>query len=343
MGDSVSDVALLEVSNLKVDLRVGGRLRRVIHDVSLSVRPGQAVALVGESGSGKSMTARAVARLLPPGARTDGRIQFDGASVLEMNAGALRQFRLKGVAMIFQDPRAHTNPVRTVGDFLTEALRHELGVKRRIAEQRAVATLADVGINDGARRLRQYPHEMSGGMLQRVMIAAALLADPRLLLADEPTTALDVTTQSEVMAILDDLRRERGLAMLFITHDLELAGAVCDDTCVMYAGSIVEEQRSDTLDKDPAHPYSAALLAARPRIEASAQRLPAIPGRPLSGFEAPEGCAFADRCPYCEPACVTEAQVLRRLGDVSVRCRRAEELSGRGLLRDFPEVTTPNA
>src|SRR4029079_2405175 len=179
-----------------------------------------------------------------------------------------------------------------------------------------------------ARRLRQFPHELSGGMLQRVMIAAALLSEPQLLLADEPTTALDVTTQSEVMAILDDLRRERGLAMLFITHDLELAGAVCDRTCVMYAGSIVEQPASARLNTDPLPPYNtrplagpatpppppAALPAARPRLDATADRLAAIAGRPRSAFEAPEGCAFADRCPYREPQCTADQQVLQPVG-----------------------------
>ncbi|HEX5250607.1 MAG TPA: ABC transporter ATP-binding protein [Gaiellales bacterium] len=317
---------LLDVSGLHVELMIDGVLRPVIHDVSLQIRAGEAVGLVGESGSGKSMTARAIARLLPAGAVVDGRISFGGRQVLELGPRQLRGYRTDGIAMIFQDPRAHTNPVRRIGDFLTEALRTSKGVREDEAKRRAVATLAEVGIEDGARRLRQFPHELSGGMLQRVMIAAALLSEPQLLLADEPTTALDVTTQSEVMAILDDLRRERGLAMLFITHDLELAGAVCDRTCVMYAGSIVEQQSSAGLNTDPLHPYTAALLAARPRLDATADRLAAIAGRPRSAFEAPDGCAFADRCPYREPQCTAEQQVLRPLGAGLVRCRRAEEV-----------------
>jgi peptide/nickel transport system ATP-binding protein len=320
--------ALLDVAGLHVDLMIEGVLRPVIHDVGLQIRAGEAVGLVGESGSGKSMTARAIARLLPSGARVDGEISFAGRRVLGMSPRELRAYRTDGIAMIFQDPRAHTNPVRRIGDFLTEALRTSKGVREDEAERRAVATLAEVGIEDGARRLRQYPHELSGGMLQRVMIAAALLSEPQLLLADEPTTALDVTTQSEVMAILDELRRERGLAMLFITHDLELAAAVCDRTCVMYAGSIVEQQSSAGLNTDPLHPYTAALVAARPSLDAVTGRLAAISGRPRSAFEAPEGCAFADRCPYHEPRCTAEQQVLRPLGGGLVRCRRAEDLHG---------------
>jgi oligopeptide/dipeptide ABC transporter ATP-binding protein len=328
-GDSASPGALLEVRDLRVDLLLDGALRRVIHDVSLQILPGEAVGLVGESGSGKSLTARSIARLLPRGAVTHGEIYFDGQPVLAMKGAALRRHRLHGVSMIFQDPRAHTNPVRTIGDFLTETLRKELGVRGREARQRAVQTLGDVGIAQGERRLGQYPHELSGGMLQRVMIAAALLAQPRLILADEPTTALDVTTQSEVMAILDELRRERGLALLFITHDLELAAAVCDRSAVMYAGSIVESQSSSALDSDPLHPYSAALLTARPSVEVSAKRLAAISGRPLSAFEAPAGCAFADRCQFCQERCVGEAQELRPLAGGLVRCCRAAELRGK--------------
>ena len=172
----------------------------------------------------------------------------------DLRGGALRDFRGE-VAMIFQDPRAHINPVRSIGDFITEALRTNRGVSRAAGRARAVAALADVGIDDGARRLGQYPHELSGGLLQRVMIAAALLTEPRLILADEPTTALDVTTQAEVMAILNELRSERGLALLFITHDLDLAGAVCDRTCVMYAGEVVESQSSRALSRSvPATP-----------------------------------------------------------------------------------------
>lgn len=320
--------ALLEVEGLVVDLPVEGAMRTVLHDVSLSIRPGEAVGLVGESGSGKSMTARAIDRLLPPGARVRGAIRFDGRDVMALRGADLRRFRGE-VAMIFQDPRAHTNPVRRIGDFMTEALRTNLNVPAAEAERQAVELLESVGIEDGPRRLRQYPHELSGGLLQRVMIATALLTGPRLLLADEPTTALDVTTQAEVMAILDDLRREFDLAMLFITHDLELAAAVCDRTAVMYAGRIVEVRTSALLHDDPLHPYTAALAAARPRIDATARRLTAIPGRPLSAFEAPpDACAFAPRCPHALDACLGRQPELVALDGGLTRCLRAEELRG---------------
>ncbi len=321
--------SLLEINGLTVRLAVEGSMRTVLHDVSLTIRPGEALGLVGESGSGKTMTARAVGRLLPDGAGVDGSIRFDGREVRKLDGADLKRFRAE-VAMIFQDPRAHINPVRRIGDFMTEALRTNAGVPTREAVKRSVELLARVGIDDGERRLRQYPHELSGGLLQRVMIATALLTSPRLLLADEPTTALDVTTQAEVMGILNDLRQELGLAVLFITHNLDLAAAVCDRTAVMYAGQIVEVRASDLLHSDPLHPYTAALGAARPSIDSTSHRLAAIPGRPLSAFEAPEDqCAFAPRCPHVQDACRAARPALTEVDGGLTRCVRAEELRGR--------------
>lgn len=324
--------ALLEVEALTVLLPVEGTERAVLRDVALSVRAGEAVGLVGESGSGKSMTARAIDRLLPAGAKVSGQIRFAGADVAAMTGADLRSYRNQ-VAMIFQDPRAHINPVRRIGDFMTEALRTNLGVPGRQAAGRAAEMLGQVGLSEPERRLRQYPHELSGGMLQRVMIAAALLTEPRLLLADEPTTALDVTTQAEVMAILDELRRDLGLAMIFITHDLELAAAICDRTIVMYAGQIMEVRTSALLHDDPLHPYTAALAAARPEITRTLPRLAAIPGRPVSAFEAPDGeCAFAPRCAHAADVCRTGPVELTELDGGVSRCVRAADL--RGVLRE---------
>jgi oligopeptide/dipeptide ABC transporter ATP-binding protein len=314
---------LLEVSGLTVTLPAG----TVLRDVSLSLGAGEALGLVGESGSGKSMTVRAISRLLPPKAAATGSVRFDGTGVGTLSGTALRAFR-SSVAVIFQDPRAHINPVRRIGDFMTEALRAQ-GVARAEALARAAALLGEVGIGNAAARLRQFPHELSGGMLQRVMIATALLTEPRLLLADEPTTALDVTTQAEVMAILDELRRDRGMALLFITHDLELAAAICDRTAVMYAGQVVEVRQSDVLHDDPLHPYTAALTAARPDISRTEPRLRAIPGRPLSAFEAPaDGCAFAPRCAFAQDACRSLAVPVTELDGGLTRCARATSLRG---------------
>jgi oligopeptide/dipeptide ABC transporter ATP-binding protein len=318
---------LLDVAHLRVDIPLDGEVRTVLHDVTFAVRQGEAHGLVGESGSGKSMTAQTIARLLPGGAVASGELRFGGVDVLAFTGQALTEYRRR-IGVVFQDPRVHINPVRTVGDFMTETLRILGGVGREEAGTRAANALRDVGIPDGFRRMNQWPHELSGGLLQRVMIATVLLSDPELILADEPTTALDVTTQAEVMSILDELRRERGLAMLFITHDLDLAAAVCDRISVMYAGRIIETLRSELLHTAPRHPYTALLGAARPHVEASEGRLAAIPGRPLSGFEAPDSCAFAARCPHASAQC----QVPLPPAPVGVKamdlCVRSAELEG---------------
>jgi oligopeptide/dipeptide ABC transporter ATP-binding protein len=317
---------LLEIDHLRVRVPFDGSLREVVREVSLTIAPGEAVGLVGESGSGKSMTARSVLRLLPRGSVTDGSIRFDGDDVLAMDPTALRRWRVNDVAMIFQDPRAHTNPVRRIGDFLTEGLRLSQGMSQSAATARAIELLEAVRVGNAASRLRQYPHQLSGGLLQRVMIAAALAGRPRLLLADEPTTALDVTTQAEVMAILGDLRTDFGLAMLFITHDLELAAATCDRTAVMYAGSIVETQPSTALHELPLHPYTAALVAARPSIDVTAERLQFIAGNAVAAFEAPEGCAFQPRCAHAIERCTIERPALEAIGRGRAACLRAHEL-----------------
>ena len=319
---------LLELSGVTVHLAGGTAERKPVLDgIDLTLAPGEALGLVGESGSGKSMTVRAVTRLLPGGAEQDGSIRFDGQDVGSMDAAALRTYRDNGVGMIFQDPRAHINPTRRIGAFLIEALVRNRKVGRRQAEARAAAVLAEVGIDDPVRRLRQYPHELSGGMLQRVMIASVLLAEPRLILADEPTTALDVTIQAEVVGILDRLRRERGLGMVFITHDLDLALAVCGRVAVMYAGRIVELREAEELHERAAHPYTLGLLGSRPSIDERAERLNAIPGRPVSAFESGPGCAFADRCAHVQPVCREVRPELEPFQGGLVRCHRVAEIA----------------
>ncbi|MEV6701595.1 ABC transporter ATP-binding protein [Streptomyces sp. NPDC051453] len=317
------DAPLLEVKALRAELADG---RTVLHDVSYAVRPGQALGLVGESGSGKSMSLKAVLATLPDGTRTTGDITFDTRSVSAMSRRELRAYRAHDVALIPQDPRASANPVRTVGDFLTEALVRARGTRRRDADTVAARLLVDVGIPDGERRLAQYPHELSGGLLQRVMIAAALAMEPRLLLADEPTTALDVTTQQEVMAILDEQRRDKHLAMVLVTHDLDLAVAVTDTVAVMYAGTIVEIAPSTELHTASRHPYTMGLLRSRPVI-GRRDRLTSLPGRPISAFEAGEGCGFAARCSYAQDRCRTTRPVLQAGGTHQVACHRADELA----------------
>lgn len=318
--------ALLEIDGLRVELPVGKKLKTVVRGVSFAIAEREALAVVGESGSGKSMTARSVMRLLPLGARTSGVIQFKGQSVGEMDQRALRRYRAKDVGMIFQDPRAHINAVRTVGDFLTEALISTQSMNSKEAVQRVTGLLDEVGVSRAQQRLRQYPYELSGGLLQRVMIASVLAVEPSLILADEPTTALDVTTQSDVMSILDEARQERDMGMLFITHDLDLAAAVSDRTVVMYAGTVLEEQSSSRLHEAPMHPYSAALIASRPSLHERTGRLNLIPGRPQSASEAPEGCPFAPRCKFRKDICASAPTEPPPLPGGRSGCVRAEEL-----------------
>lgn len=332
--------SILELRSVTTEVEIQGRHWPVVRDVSFTIGHGEVVGIVGESGSGKSMTARTILRLLPPGARTSGQVLLEGADVLALGKKALREVRAKRIAMIFQDPRAHIDPLWTSGDHLTEGLRVNTGLSRAAAKARGRELLADVGIVDGERVLRAHPGELSGGMLQRVMIASALAADPELLIADEPTTALDVTIQAEIVAIFDSLRRERDLATLFITHDLELASAICDRVLVMYGGRIMEEQPTSALFAGPLHPYTAGLLEARPTLDARHERLAVIPGRPPTPVDAPRGCPFHPRCSFAEDACAAEMPPLRRHGPAALSaCRRTEaireelrpkEPSGRG-------------
>ncbi|WP_125612952.1 ABC transporter ATP-binding protein [Specibacter cremeus] len=315
---------LVDVKGLCIDAPVG----RLVDDVSFHIDSGEALGVVGESGSGKSLTARALIALTADGLRVSGSVRVAGHDVPGLRGRALRQFRGRSVGMIFQDPRAHINPVRSIGDFLVEPLVLERRQRPDAARRRVLAILDEVGVSDGARRLRQYPHELSGGLLQRVMIASVLAAEPALILADEPTTALDVTSQADVMAILTEQRRERGLALLFITHDLELAAATCDRTAVMYAGRLVETADSTGLQERPGHPYTSGLMVSRPSIDLRATRLPVVPGRPVAAFEAGPGCAFAPRCPHAQTACERERPEARESGGTMVACHRAAELAG---------------
>ncbi|MFE2173898.1 ABC transporter ATP-binding protein [Kitasatospora sp. NPDC059462] len=275
-------------------LRLPGTARPVLDGVDLTVGAGETVALVGESGSGKTLTSRSALGLLPPGAEADGKVLVDGQDVLAMDPGRLRTLRAGRAAMIFQDPRAAINPLRRIGDFLTESVRLTGTMSAADADRRAVELLDAVGLKPDL--LRRYPGRLSGGMLQRVMIAAALMGDPVLLLADEPTTALDVTSQAEVAALLGRLRERFDTGLLFVTHDLGLAAAISDRVYVMYAGRIAEHGPAEALFERPRHPYTAALLAATPALDAPAGRLSAIDGQPPDLRRALTGCAFAERC-----------------------------------------------
>ncbi len=312
---------------MTVKLPRDGNMAAVVNEVSFEVGRGEFVGLVGESGSGKSMTARSLIRLLPRGAEQRGSLELDGTDVLALSRTGLRDLRATRTAMIFQDPRAHVDPLWRVHDHISEPLRQQ-GISRREARQRAIQLLTDVGIADPERCADSYPDQLSGGMLQRVMIAGALAVEPELLIADEPTTALDVTTQVEIMSILMELKRDRDLATLFITHDLELASVVCDRILVMYAGKIVESGAAADVFARQFHPYTHGLLRARPPLSGPRSKLEAIPGTPVSGLDAPPGCPFAPRCSWVKPECERASIELRPAapGRESA-CVRIEEIA----------------
>jgi oligopeptide/dipeptide ABC transporter ATP-binding protein len=318
---------LLSIESLRLEIRRGRGIDPlpILHDVSLTISPGESVGVVGESGSGKSMTTRSVMRLLPDSAHVSGRVLFDGDDVLAMSSGRLARYRASEIAMIYQDPRAHINPLWTIGDFLIEGVVAGRLMNRADARHKAIRLLAEVGISNAEDRLAQYPHQLSGGLLQRVMIVSALMSDPRLIIADEATTALDVTVQSDVMAVFRELTDERDMSVLFITHDLDLAAAVTDTIVVMYAGRIVERGSSADVYHRPLHPYTSALMQSRPDPH-SQKRLVSIPGRPASAADAGEGCAFAPRCPFARDICRTELPPIRPLDGGAVACHRAEEI-----------------
>ncbi len=311
-------MALLEIDALRVVHPGRGKARTpvtVLDGVSLSVAAGESLGLVGESGSGKSQTALAILGLLPASAEVSGSIRFDGQALLGMGRRQLDRLRGNRIAMIFQDPMTSLNPVLSIGLQLAEVLEVHRGASRAAAWAEAARMLDAVRIPDARQRLAQYPHELSGGQRQRVMIAMALLCRPQLLIADEPTTALDVTVQAQVLSLLDELRTELGLALLLITHDLGVVAGHCDRMAVMYAGRIVEAGTTTALLARPAHPYTAALLTSRPTLTGPRPlRLPAIPGQPPDPACRPPGCAFAPRCGLALPACA-EQPPLRSLAD----------------------------
>ena len=297
---------LLEVADLSIELPIGGRWVPVVRRLDLVVERGEFVGLAGESGSGKSLTALALLRLVPPPGRISrGRVLLDGRDLLTLPESELRRVRGGRVAMVFQEPATALDPVFSVGSQLAEVVRAHRGLSRRAARDEARRLLDLVAVPGGAGLLGEYPHRLSGGQRQRVMIALALAGEPELLLADEPTTALDVTLQAQILDLLDRLRRELGMAVLLITHDLAVVAETCERLVVMYAGEVVEEGPVGRLFTDAAHPYTRGLLAALPRLGRPAPRgaLPTIPGRVPQPGALPAGCAFHPRCPEAFEPC----------------------------------------
>jgi oligopeptide/dipeptide ABC transporter ATP-binding protein len=301
-------MTLLTVDHLRVTFTGPRGVARAVDDVSFAIAPGETLALVGESGCGKSVTALSLLRLLPDAARVgpDSRIVFDGADVLGLNREALRRVRGARMAMVFQEPMTSLNPVLSVGTQLAETVEAHEAVGRRAALARAAEMLALVGIADPVRVLRQYPHELSGGMRQRVMIGIALICGPRLLIADEPTTALDVTVQAQILDLLAGLKERLGMALLLITHNLGVAAGLADRVAVMYAGRIVESAPCRELFAAPAHPYTTGLLQAAPRLDGPARPTPAIPGAVPPATAWPTGCRFHPRCARAWSRCAAD-------------------------------------
>jgi oligopeptide/dipeptide ABC transporter ATP-binding protein len=317
---------LLEVKNLQTHFRTRAGLVRAVDGVTFHLDCGELLGLVGESGCGKSITALSILRLIaPPGKIVAGEIVFDGKNLLEFSDEQMRQIRGDDIAMIFQDPMTSLNPVFTVGQQIGEALRLHRKLSRNEAREAAIAAMREVAIPDPARRVDDYPHQLSGGMRQRVMIAMALACNPRLLIADEPTTALDVTIQAQILELLNELRKHRDLAVLLITHDLGVVAEVADRVAVMYTGKIVEEAGVLELFSRPKHPYTEGLLRSVPKLTAEhvakIERLETIEGVVPNPTQLPPGCHFAPRCPHRMPRCTEEEIPLYRLENgVSVRC-----------------------
>lgn len=321
---------LLAIQDLHTQFQVGARIYRAVDGVSLSVRPGECLGVIGESGSGKTVTALSVMGLVasPPGVITGGAVRFQGEDLIGAPYEALRAKRGNRVAYIFQDPLSTLHPLYRVGDQLVEAIQSHHRVGTEEARARAVELFRAVRIPNAESRIDNFPHEMSGGMRQRVGIAMALANDPEVIIADEPTTALDVTVQAQILALLDDLRRDRGLAIVFITHDFGVVAQLCDRVAVMYAGRIVEQGPTPAVLAAPAHPYTKRLIACVPELGQGRRALAAIPGLPPVVDQLPPGCAFAPRCDKAIATCRQGAVDLTGNGARAVRCHFPEEAIG---------------
>jgi len=341
---SGTEVALLEIEDLRVTFATRDGLVHAVDGVSLSVERGQTLGVVGESGSGKSVTALTVIGLTRfPNAVIEGRVLLDGVDLLELPPDELQHIRGRRVAMVFQDPLSSLHPFYKVGWQLEEAIRAHEDVSRSIARRRAIDALGEVGIPNPAQRVDSYPHEFSGGMRQRVMIAMALVLDPEVLLADEPTTALDVTVQAQILELVQTLQAEHGTSVVLITHDLGVVAQSADEVAVMYAGGVVERGPLDTLLDAPEHPYTWGLLQSLPReVSGAGERLRPIAGQPPSLIHVPSGCPFHPRCPYAFGPCNRfRPELLESGADHAVACHLA--VNERRRIRSVPGAERASA
>jgi peptide/nickel transport system ATP-binding protein len=320
---------LLELRRLAVSFATDDGTVHAVDGIDLALARGRTLGLVGESGCGKSVTSLAIMGLLPPeNSKVNGEIHFEGRNLLTLNADTMRDLRGARLAMIFQEPMTSLNPAYTVGDQIVEAIQRHQGLSAADARTRAIEMLRIVRIPSPERRVDDYPHKLSGGMRQRAMIAMALACGPELLIADEPTTALDVTIQAQILDLMRGLRRDTGTAIILITHDLGVVAEMADDVAVMYAGQIVERAPVRDLFARPEHPYTVGLLGSIPRLDEKRERLPSIEGRVPDMTRPPAGCRFAARCPFVEPACRDAEPALVEVAPGHLtRCRRAP-LSG---------------
>ena len=323
---------LLDIRGLHTEFRTGAGIVRAVDGISYTVNAGETVAIVGESGSGKSVGAMSILRLIPdpPGRITAGEVLFDGRDLLKLREEEMRQLRGSQIGMIFQEPMTSLNPVLTIERQLTETLEQHRGATRAQAVERAMELLRLVGIADAGRRLKQYPHQLSGGMRQRVMIAIALACDPKLIIADEPTTALDVTIQAQILELMKELTQRLNIALIVITHNLGIVARYATRVNVMYAGRIVESGSAAAIYHDPRHPYTIALLRSVPRLDRPRQaRLEPVEGQPPDLTRLDGGCAFRPRCRFAVEACALSRPVLAQAGadDHFAACFRAGEFT----------------
>lgn len=320
---------LLSVENLHVAFQTQVGTVRAVDGVSYNVAKGEIVAIVGESGSGKSVSARAVMGLVPqpPGIVGPGRILFDGEDLLTLDDESIRTIRGRRIAMIFQEPMTSLNPVIGIGRQMTEAMQLHMGYSKQQATERAIDLLRMVGISEPAQRMKQYPHHLSGGMRQRVMIAMALACEPELIIADEPTTALDVTIQAQILTLMQDLCQRLGVALVIITHNLGIVARYAQRVNVMYAGRIVEQSEAKSLYASPRHPYTAGLLNSVPRLDRSRDEpLIPIPGNPPDLLRPPKGCAFAPRCGFATDACNEKPELTADADGHAAACWNSDAL-----------------
>jgi peptide/nickel transport system ATP-binding protein/oligopeptide transport system ATP-binding protein len=325
-SSSVVDLALLEIDRLTVDLPGPRGALRVVDGVSFAVPAGTTVGLIGESGSGKTMTALSVIGLLPPGAATGGSLRWRDEDLLSVSTARRRQVRGHEISMIFQDPLAALNPSQTIGRQVGEILRRD-GRPRAEVRRAVVDLLESAGVPDPAVRMNAYPHQFSGGMRQRAMIALALAGNPSLLLADEPTTALDVTVQARILRLLRSIQQDRGLAMLLVSHDLRVVAHVADQVVVMYAGRVAERGPASAVLRQAAHPYTRALVASVPAVHTKTALAHPLPGAPATPANRPAGCAFHPRCPLARDKCRDEVPAVREVEpDRWSACHFAEEV-----------------